>query len=113
MKTTIIVNLQVEGQHKWESCPIPEMSFLKFFHRHIFHVQCELEVNHSDREVEIIQFKREVLDYFKRNYFKESLGMCDFGEMSCEMIAQDLVEAYNLLTCTVLEDGENGSKVYK
>jgi len=113
MKTTIIVNLQVEGQHRWLKCPILEMAFLKSFHRHIFHIQCEVEVSHNDRDIEIIMFKREVLDYLNRNYYNLAIHMCNFGDKSCEMIATDLVEAYAMTSCQVLEDGENGAKVYR
>lgn len=113
MKINIIITLQIEGRHRWAECPIPEMSFLRDYHRHQFHVKCEKAVSHSNRDVEIIKFQREVRDYFQRNYFKESLQMCDFENKSCEDLCIDLIEAYDLESCEILEDGENGSKVYK
>lgn len=113
MKINIVINLQVEGRHRWENCPIKEMSFLKDYHRHIFHIRCERGVNHTDRDVEIIQFKREVEDYFRRHYFDKELGMCDFGNRSCEDIGVDLQQTYDLYAVEVLEDGENGAKIYK
>lgn len=112
MKTNIVVKLQVEGMHRWLGCNIIEVMFLKSYHRHIFHIRCELAVIDLDREVEIIKLKREIQDYLKRNYFDESLGMCDFKGMSCEQIGQDLLLAYNLHSCEVLEDNENGSITY-
>lgn len=115
MKTSIVVNLQVEGLHNWPEARqiIPEMGFLSDLHRHIFHVKVCKQVSHDDRDIEIIQFKRELQDYFKRNYWNEDLQVCNFGPRSCEMLAKDLMEAYDLNCCQVLEDGENGAIVTK
>lgn len=115
MKTqiSIIITLQVEGQHRWLNCPILEVAFLKSFHRHIFHIECEKVVEHNDRDIEIIRFKREVEDYFKRIYFDPTLNMCNFKEMSCEDICQDLMDIYDLESCTIKEDGENGAKIQR
>lgn len=113
--TTIVVKLQVEGQHCWPEAreKIPQMGFLSDPHRHMFHIDAKAEVSHGDREIEIIQFKREIQDYFKRNYFNEELNMCDFGRKSCEDLAKELMEAYDLMYCEVLEDNENGAAVWK
>lgn len=113
IKTFINVTLQVEGIHCWPAAKelLPEVAFLSDPHRHIFWVSVVKKVYHEDRDVEIIMFKRELQDYFKRNYFDANLQMCDFKSMSCEMIAKDLVEAYNLASCKVLEDNENGATV--
>lgn len=113
MKTYIVVNLEVEGLHNWPEARkvIPEMGFLSDMHRHIFKVKAVKAVSHDDRDIEIIQFKREMQDYFKRNYWNQDLQVCNFGPRSCEMLAKDLVEAYDLISCEVLEDGENGALV--
>ena len=67
MKKEIVVNLQFEGVHRWDRADsIPEVSFLKNPHRHIFWVTLKKEVSHADREIEIIQFKRQVLEYLKQ-----------------------------------------------
>lgn len=115
MTTSIVITLQVEGLHNWPEArtAIPEMGFLSDLHRHIFHIKAVKKVNHNDRDVEIIMFKREVQDYFKRNFFNEDLQICNFGSRSCEMLAQDLMEAYDLDQCEVLEDNENGALVRK
>ena len=107
MKTSIIVRLEVEGVHRWPECPLTEVAFLKHRHRHNFHVRCIKRVDHSDRQVEIILFKREIL---------KSLGIsygvpCDFGRMSCEDIAAELFRTFSLEACEVSEDGENGAIV--
>lgn len=115
MKSNIVVSLQVEGQHNWPKAKevLPQMSFLSHDHRHMFFVVAKKTVSHEDRDIEIIQFKRELEDYFKRNYFDEKLNMCDFGPRSCEMLCKDLMEAYDLEYIQVLEDNENGSELWK
>ena len=108
MKTSVVVKLQVEGLHRWKDCTIDEVAYLCEMHRHIFHITCEKKVRHSDRDIEIISFKHEVANYLNAEYGNP---VCNFGEMSCEMIAQELVERFSLERCIVLEDNENGAIV--
>jgi len=111
MKTTITIRLQVEGVHRWAKCPHEDVKFLRDFHRHIFHIECEKQVFHDDRDVEFIRFKREVLKYLVDKYDD---GEClKFNDMSCEMIAKELVSKYDLVKCSVFEDNENGATVYQ
>ena len=111
MKTTITIRLQVEGVHRWAKCPHEDVKFLRDFHRHIFHVECEKQVFHDDRDVEFIRFKREVAKYLTDKYDD---GEClKFNDMSCEMIAKELVSKYDLIKCSVFEDNENGATVYQ
>jgi len=115
MQTNIIVTLQVEALHCWPEAKfvLPQMSFLSDPHRHIFWITAKKRVVHEDRDVEIIQFKRELESYFKRNYFRDELNICNFEHRSCEMICKDLQEAYDLEYVSVLEDNENGSELWK
>lgn len=110
MKTNIIITLQVEGIHWWGGCNIESVSFLQYAHRHIFHIVCKKAVQHNDRDIEIISFKRDVLSYLKETYCYGA-DVCYFKERSCEMIAQELTEKFNLAYCSVLEDNENGAEV--
>lgn len=113
MTKNIIVTIQVEGLHSWPECPIEEVSFLKYPHRHIFFIKAKKNVSHSDRDIEIIQLKRKIQYYLLQKYgigFKARLG-CDFGRMSCEMIAEELIEKFNLNYVSVLEDNENGAEI--
>lgn len=103
METLIVINLQVEGVHRWEQCPFEDVNFLKNNHRHIFHIKCKKKVFHDDREIEIIRLKREIE--------RETKGQ--FEGKSCEMIAREMLEKWNLDYCEVLEDGENGAEVWK
>jgi len=115
MRVNIIINLQVEGIHCWPDAGQFDVTvqFLEYPHRHIFHITCEKSVTHDDRDIEIILFKRAVRDYLEITYMSPTYAMLDFGNMSCEMIARLLVKDFNLESCTVLEDGENGAKVMR
>lgn len=85
-----------------------DVSFLAVPHRHIFHFKVWIEVNHSDRDIEFIQFKR----WLERLYTTDVLQL-DYK--SCEMMAEDLYkkianEYPNRETwIEVSEDGENGA----
>lgn len=110
-KTFIIVNLQVEGIHQWKECPFESVSFLKDPHRHIFHIEAQKEVFHDDRDLEFIMLKRKLLYYLKTNY--EDDHCLKFGGMSCEMIARELLEKFQLDSCKVMEDNENGAIIHR
>ena len=112
MKTYVTASLQVEGLHRWEGCDLKDVRFLRNVHRHIFYINCKKSVSHEDRDIEIILFKRELSDYLQTRYKKDG-NCCDFGSMSCEMIAKELLQEFNLDFCSVLEDGENGAEVTK
>ena len=113
MKTTVIARLQVEGIHQWKDCPLPEVEFLRYPHRHIFHINCEKEVFHDNRDVEFIMMKREILKYLNTQYqgIPADKGCLKFNNMSCEMIAQELLDKFKLVSCEVFEDNENGARV--
>lgn len=108
VETTIKVKTRFEGIHSWPDAP-DEVGFLRWPHRHLFHVQVELEVYHDDREVEFLLFQREIQAFIAQ---RPSLG-----SSSCETICKDIlgyvVDHYPRRNCTVdvSEDGENGSSV--
>jgi len=111
MTTNIVVKLQYEATHNWpkvaEVLPeFPEIHFLQHPHRHIFHITLEKTVTHSDRDVEIILFKREVLKYLQERFWGR------LHNWSCEMLAEHLLEKFECYSVEVLEDNENGAKVY-
>lgn len=116
-QTNIIVNLRIEGIHNWPDAKkiFPEVGFLSDSHRHIFYICAKKEVSHDDRDVEIILFKRLILKYFHEKYNPKypEVGPFKFGAMSCEMIARELLEEFQLEYCSVLEDNENGAEIYK
>ena len=113
VQTNIIINTQVEGIHNWPGCNIPEVEFLKFPHRHIFHICCKMKVSHADSDVEIINLKRTINSYLQSIYGHPETSTLMFGSKSCEMIALELLKFFELEYCSVLEDGENGAEVFK
>ena len=112
MKTNIICTLRIEGIHHWPDCNIERVSFLKHPHRHEFHITCKKEVSHSDRDIEFIDLKCQVKDFFFKTYWLANNSYYDFKSMSCEAIAEVLIEEFDLNYCKVMEDGENGAEVF-
>lgn len=116
-KQFIYVTFQKEGIHRYPAAETDpnlatgdwrDVSFLAFPHRHMFHFRVEIEVVHADRDIEFIQFKREL----ERLYDQATLSL-DYK--SCEMMSDDL---YLYITnqypgrdiqIQIAEDGENGS----
>lgn len=117
MKKYIVVTLQFEGIHCWPSCPIDEVGFLRTPHRHVFHVRAKKEVTHNEREIEIIMFKRSILEFIRTDlYLKNSkgeLGKIDLGAMSCESMAETICNHFDCKSVQVLEDNENGTEVHR
>ena len=115
MKTNVVVKLQVEGLHNWPDAKnvFPEVAFLSDLHRHMFHITCKKRVNHDDRDVEFIMFKRDVEDYLHQLYCEIESRCMVVDAMSCEMIARTLYEHFDLEYCSVFEDDENGAEIYE
>ena len=115
----IWVTFRKEGIHKYPAAATDpalatgdeyDVSFLGTPHRHIFHFTVAIEVFHSDRDIEFIQFKR----WLEKLYS----GTLELNFKSCEMISDDLYQAIATrypnrdIEITVAEDGENGATVY-
>jgi len=117
MKKQVVVSLQMEGQHSWPQCPFQEVAFLRNEHRHIFHIKCWKTVQHDDRDVEIIMLKRSIQETMIECWGEPSKNPgvrmipLKFGSMSCEMIAREIIDTFDLDACEVLEDGENGALI--
>lgn len=112
MKTNIIVNLQVEGIHRWKDAKkvLPSVGYLSNFHRHMFHITLVSDVAGLDREIEFIDFKHTVERYVRERWEQRD-GVVMFGDSSCEMIAVDLLNRFKARKVRVMEDGENGAEV--
>lgn len=109
--TKIISRLSVEGVHRWKNCPIEEVSYLRDYHRHVFNINCYCYVTHNDRDIEFIQLSHNIEKYLSDKYFNNQFQCLFFDDMSCEMIATELVNHFNLYEVEVNEDGEGGSIV--
>jgi hypothetical protein len=110
MKTTITVRTTFPGIHSWPDAP-DTVAFLRDRHRHLFHVEAEIQVKHGDRELEFLTVQDEVSSWVRALPF-------DLGHTSCEMLAERLLAGLRGLygsdrsyRVTVSEDGENGATV--
>lgn len=116
-RTNIVINLEVEGLHMWldAKTTLPEVAYLSYPHLHKFKIQVKkkTETGNNDRPIEIISLKHELDDYFRRNFWDTTHNCHNFNNRSCELIALDLMEAYDLDYVQVLEDGYWGAEVTK
>ena len=115
LKRSVIVKLQVEGIHNFPRAVelFPEVAFLSDPHRHIFHITLSKLVLHNERDVEFIIFKRDVLDYLHDHYENSFNRALEFGAMSCESIAEELLTKFDCDWVEVWEDNENGARIEK
>jgi len=112
----IWVTFRKEGIHKYPAAATDpalatgdeyDVSFLATAHRHIFHFRVWIDVEHSDRAIEFIQFKR-----WLENLYQDGTLQLDYK--SCEMMAEDLYDQIAAkypdkeIWIEVSEDGENG-----
>ena len=120
----IWVTFQKEGTHMYPGADTDpklatggwdDVSFLGVPHRHIFHFRVWIDVNHNDRDIEFIQFKR----WMERLYQEvdNSTSVLQLDHKSCEMMADDLyvqiADKYpgRAVWIEVSEDGENGALI--
>jgi hypothetical protein len=121
----IWVTFRKEGIHRYPAaatdpalCTAGEydVSFLASPHRHIFHFRVSIDVFHTDRDIEFIQFKRWLENLYSGNGSATG-SILELDWKSCEMIADDLylqiAAAYpgRAVTIEVSEDGENGCTI--
>jgi len=112
---TIFVTFQKEGIHFYPLAAVhpdlADVSFLGSPHRHIFHFRVDIQVEHSNRDIEFIQFKR----WCESLYSEKAL---ELDYKSCEMISDDLYKQIAIrypdrdVQIEVSEDGENGSTIF-
>lgn len=108
IKSQVYCTLVVEGIHCWSDCPIDEVKYLRYPHRHLFYIKAHVNVDHDDRFVEFIELKHQIKTYLIDRYYDTTFNCCNFNTMSCEMIARELIEWFDLTCCEVSEDNENG-----
>lgn len=113
----IWITFRKEGIHKYPAALTDpnlatgdkyDVSFLGYPHRHMFHFRVWISVQHNDRDIEFIQFKR-----WCEGLYDNGTLVLDYK--SCEMMSDDLhqliKERYpdREIWIEVSEDGENGS----
>lgn len=107
LRTTIEAKLVFEATHRWPGAlAYDEVGYLAHPHRHRFVIRAAVAVDHPDRQVEFIMLGHEIGAYLGGRYPDGNLGTT-----SCERLAADLVEAFDLDRCSVHEDDENGAIV--
>ena len=80
----------------------------------MFHYKVQVEVHDTDREIEFISLKRQLVMWL-HDIFGNPL--CKFGSKSCEQLAKDVLfqikSMYGdrIYILSVSEDGENGAEV--
>jgi hypothetical protein len=109
MKNTVIIQFEIEGFHNYPNAP-QAVTFLSFNHRHTFKIKAGYSVNDLNREREIFICRDEIKDYLI-----ESFGSpCQFENMSCEMIANEILEfgaEDGMVWCEVWEEETGGARV--
>ena len=105
MKREIITYNEIQGFHQYPDASV-SVGYLSNKHRHVFVIRCRAQVTHNEREIEIITEQDKI-----EKTLKEDFGYpCKFGAMSCESIAQHLLEKLPELNYVeVLEDGYGGA----
>jgi len=115
----IWVTFRKEGIHKYPAALTDpalatgdeyDVSFLGYPHRHIFHFRVWISVQHNDRDIEFIQFKR-----WCETLYNNQDGVLKLDYKSCEMMSDELYDMISQkypdreIWIEVSEDGENGS----
>jgi hypothetical protein len=108
MRTNVIVRTIFEGIHSWRNCDVPEVNYLKYPHRHLFHIELKIPVKHNDRDVEFIKLKHQLNDLLLSKFPDGAMD-----QMSCEGLAEYLLKAFSAIYVSVFEDNENGAEVYE
>jgi hypothetical protein len=108
-KNTVVIDFDIEGFHHYPNAPV-KVAFLRHNHRHLFNVRVHYKVLGLDREKEIF-----IQEAYIKEYLNESFGVpCQFGAMSCEMIAQEIIDfgkEDGITKVEVYEDGKGGAIV--
>ena len=107
IKRWIEVQIIKEGIHCWHGAKDQEdIKFLANDHFHYFFITTKIFVEHGNRAIEFIQFKR---------WLEANIG--DINYKSCEMIAEQVIELVNKqypgrdIVVKVAEDNLNGAIV--
>lgn len=106
MKLEIVTYNEIVGFHHWEQA-FENVLFLKNRHRHVFTIRCFISVTHDDREKEIFTEEEKIERYLCAKYGSP----CEFGNMSCESIARELLSFLDANAVEVLEDERGGAKI--
>ena len=122
MRRFVFIKTRFEALHYYAEAP-NEVVFLKYPHRHVFHVEVKIEVFHNEREIEFIMLKRFVDSKILADWKTKEDGSDSEGlPFSCETIAEVIIKKITdrffmddntprSIVVTVSEDDENGAIV--
>jgi len=119
MLVKIFVTVKVPGLHFWPEANEKSLNhpYLRFPHRHMFHIKVMKIVQGLNRELEFFQLQEKLIEglnsvYNGGNPITKS-DFYNFKNDSCEIIATRLLKLLGMDEVEVSEDGENGSIVTK
>lgn len=104
MKRFVETFNQIEGFHRYPDAP-KECIYLSARHRHIFAIRCAFQVSHNNRELEINTMQNQIEDYLTGKYGRPA----ELNSMSCEDIAEELMNKFDCSFVQVLEDNYGGA----
>ena len=108
MKTIVITRNYIDGFHCYPDAPL-EVGFLRNLHRHIFHIECGFAVDHDNREKEIFIYQSKIEKYIYDVFGKPA----EFKNLSCEAIAENIMQEFDCNYVKVTEDGEGGAIIQR
>jgi len=112
MDKTIVCNVSVEGFHNWPDAPV-QFEYLRSKHRHIFNIELHIPVTDSNREIEFIEEQRIIKELLLKEFGDDKV-YAQFKSMSCEHIAEWLMDKYPTATfCKVIEDTNGGATIVR
>jgi len=115
------VRFTVPGFHRWPGAP-DGRGYLRNRHRHLFHCEVRVRVEHDDRDIEF----HDLLDVARAGLLATAdappewapgVAVSFFGTASCETLARRLLDVVNAkwpgraYHAEVWEDGEAGAVV--
>lgn len=112
-KMSIKVSVAVDALHCWPNAP-DHRSYLRYSHRHKFHVTACAKVSHAERMIEFHdmqdRLKEAILSLATEK--SRSKGVLDFASASCETIGQKVLELLPYADLVeVIEDEDCGAVI--
>ena len=104
----VSASIDVNALHNWSSPP-ERRDYLRHPHMHTFHISMSVPVTHNDRQIELHDLRDELTDTVRHLAANPDADVLDFGGMSCEDIAQKILDRHVLASMvSVHEDPSVG-----
>jgi hypothetical protein len=100
------VAIEAPGWHRWPLAP-EHRAYLRERHLHSFRFEVFIPVDDPDREIEFHDAREEL-----ERVVHDIAPICEFGDKSCEMLAQEVLKRMTMATeARVSEDPNHGAVV--